>query len=183
MQIRTIAAGLAALAALSACSRAVMTRVPRGIEPVAGFEAPRYMGRWYEIARLDHRFERGMTNVTADYALNEDGSVRVVNSGVRNGRRKSVEGTARFKGDPSVASLAVSFFPGFPGGYQPVLLFQVQPDFLNTCDTARAQSAHTNGMAVALGDGSVRFVNGNIGVATWQAACDPQDGTPLGADW
>ena len=108
MQIRTIAAGLAALAALSACSRAVMTRVPRGIEPVTGFEAPRYMGRWYEIARLDHRFERGMTNVTADYALNEDGSVRVVNSGVRNGRRKSVEGTARFKGDPSVASLAVS---------------------------------------------------------------------------
>lgn len=126
MQIRTIAAGLAALAALSACSRAVMTRVPRGIEPVTGFEAPRYMGRWYEIARLDHRFERGMTNVTADYALNEDGSVRVVNSGVRNGRRKSVEGTARFKGDPSVASLAVSFFPGFPGGYH---VFALDEDY------------------------------------------------------
>lgn len=117
MRIRTIATGLAALAALSAASRAVMTRVPRGIEPVSGFDARLYMGRWYEIARLDHRFERGMTDVTADYALNEDGSVRVINSGVRNGRRKSVEGTARFKGDPDVASLAVSFFPGFPGGY------------------------------------------------------------------
>lgn len=117
MRIRTLAAGLAALAALSAASRAVMTRVPRGIEPVTGFDARLYMGRWYEIARLNHRFERGMTDVTADYALNEDGSVRVVNSGVRNGRRKSIEGTARFKGSPDVASLAVSFFPGFPGGY------------------------------------------------------------------
>jgi prepilin-type processing-associated H-X9-DG protein len=72
---------------------------------------------------------------------------------------------------------------GFPGGYQPVLLFQVQPDYLNTCDTARAQSPHTGGMNVGLGDGSVRFVNGNISVASWQAACDPQDGKPLGADW
>ena len=84
---------------------------------VTGFDAPLYMGRWYEIARLNHRFERGMSDVTADYSLNEDGSVRVINSGTRNGRRKSVEGTARFKGDPDVASLAVSFFPGFPGGY------------------------------------------------------------------
>lgn len=117
MRIRTIAAGLAALAALSACSRAIMTRVPQGIEPVSGFDARLYMGRWYEIARLDHRFERGMTDVTADYALNEDGSVRVINSGVKNGRRKSIEGTARFKGSTDVASLAVSFFPGFPGGY------------------------------------------------------------------
>lgn len=117
MRIRTLATGLAALAALSAASRAIMTRVPRGIEPVTGFDARLYMGRWYEIARLNHRFERGMTDVTADYSLNEDGSVRVVNSGVRSGRRKSVEGTARFKGDPEVASLAVSFFPGFPGGY------------------------------------------------------------------
>jgi len=117
MRIRTIATRLAALAALSAASRAIMTRVPRGITPVTGFDAARYMGRWYEIARLDHRFERGMTDVTADYALNADGSLRVVNSGTRQGRRKSVEGTARFKGSPDVASLAVSFFPGFPGGY------------------------------------------------------------------
>lgn len=117
MRIRTLAAGLAALAAIAACSRAVMTRVPAGIEPVAGFDAGLYMGRWYEIARLDHRFERGMTDVTADYALKGDGSVRVVNSGIKDGRRKSIEGTARFKGDPTVASLAVTFFPGFPGGY------------------------------------------------------------------
>ena len=75
MRIRTLAIGLAALAAAAACSRAVMTRVPAGIEPVTGFEAQRYMGRWHEIARLDHRFERGMTEVTADYSLNDDGTV------------------------------------------------------------------------------------------------------------
>lgn len=117
MRIRTIAIGLAALAALSACSRAIMTRVPAGITPVTGFDADRYAGRWYEIARLDHRFERGMTDVTADYSLSPDGSVRVVNSGLKDGRRKSIEGTARFRGDPDEGSLAVTFFPGFPGGY------------------------------------------------------------------
>lgn len=126
MRIRTLAIGLATLAALSACSRAVMTRVPGGITPVTGFDAPRYMGRWYEIARLHHRFERGMTDVTADYALNADGSIRVVNSGIRNGRRRSIEGTARFRGDPGVASLAVSFFPGFPGGYH---VFALDKDY------------------------------------------------------
>ena len=117
MRIRILAAGLAVLAALSAAARAVMTRVPKGIAPVTGFDAARYMGRWFEIARLDHRFERGMTDVTADYALNADGSVRVVNSGTRNGRRASATATARFLGDPGPGSLAVSFFPGLPGGY------------------------------------------------------------------
>lgn len=126
MRIRTLAIALALAAAGAAGGRAVMTRVPAGIEPVTGFDAARYMGRWYEIARLDHRFERGMTDVTADYALNGDGSVRVVNRGLKNGAWKSVEGTARFRGDPSVASLAVTFFPGFPGGYH---VFELDPDY------------------------------------------------------
>ena len=117
MRIRTLAIGLAALAAADACSRAVMTRVPAGIEPVTGFEAQRYMGRWHEIARLDHRFERGMTDVTADYTLNPDGSVRVLNRGRKDGEWRSIEGTARFLGAPDVASLGVTFFPGFTGGY------------------------------------------------------------------
>ncbi|HRO15283.1 MAG TPA: lipocalin family protein [Paracoccus sp. (in: a-proteobacteria)] len=126
MRIRTLAIALALAAAAAAGGRAVMTRVPAGIEPVTGFDAARYMGRWYEIARLDHRFERGMTDVTADYALNGDGSVRVVNRGLKNGAWKSVEGTAHFRGDPSVASLAVTFFPGFPGGYH---VFELDPDY------------------------------------------------------
>ena len=103
-----------------------MTRVPSGITPVEGFEIERYMGRWYEIARLDHRFERGMTDVTADYRLRPDGTVQVVNSGLRGGERRSADATARFRGDPSVASLAVTFFPGFPGGYH---VFALDEDY------------------------------------------------------
>lgn len=129
MRIRHLAAGLAAVAALvalSACARSAMTRVPSGITPVEGFEVERYMGRWYEIARLDHRFERGMTDVTADYRLRADGTVQVVNSGLRGGERRSADATARFRGDPSVASLAVTFFPGFPGGYH---VFALDEDY------------------------------------------------------
>lgn len=117
MRLRTLALVLAATAAAAACAREAMTRVPAGIEPVTGFDAARYMGRWYEIARLDHRFERGMTDVTATYSLNPDGSVKVVNRGLRDGVWKDIEGTARFRADPGTASLAVTFFPGFPGGY------------------------------------------------------------------
>lgn len=126
MRIRTLALALAALAATAACTRTVMTRVPAGIEPVSGFEIARYMGRWHEIARLDHRFERGMTEVTADYSLNADGTVKVVNRGLKDGQWKSIEGTARFLGDPSVASLRVTFFPGFPGGYH---VFALDPAY------------------------------------------------------
>ena len=55
--------------------------MPAQIQPVTGFDAERYMGKWYEVARLDHRFERGMSNVTAEYALQDDGGVSVVNRG------------------------------------------------------------------------------------------------------
>lgn len=111
-----IVAGILAAIAIPT-ARAVMTRVPAGIEPVTGFDAARYMGQWFEIARLDHRFERGMTDVTATYSLNDDGTVKVVNRGLKNGAWESIEGTARFRGAPDVASLAVSFFPVIAGGY------------------------------------------------------------------
>ena len=55
--------------------------VPEGTEPVKGFDLEPYLGKWYEIARLDHSFERGMSNVTAEYSLREDGGVRVINRG------------------------------------------------------------------------------------------------------
>src|SRR5690606_20915013 len=57
------------------------TGAPSGVEPVTGFEVDRYLGTWYEIARLDHRFERGLTDVTAEYSLNDDGTIRVINRG------------------------------------------------------------------------------------------------------
>jgi len=68
-------------------------------------------------------------------------------------------------------------------GYPACFLFQVQPHFLTTCDSIRAQSAHTGGMNVCLGDASARFLSGGVSVTTWVAACDPRDGVPLGNDW
>lgn len=92
------------------------------IPAVGGFELERYLGKWYEIARLPHRFERGLDFVVAEYALRDDGRVRVVNSGVRDGKTKSVEGVARFKGSPETGLLEVSFFRPFYGDYRIILL-------------------------------------------------------------
>lgn len=49
------------------------TGVPDGVKPVKGFQLERYLGRWYEIARLDHSFERGMSSVSATYSMRKDG--------------------------------------------------------------------------------------------------------------
>jgi prepilin-type N-terminal cleavage/methylation domain-containing protein len=68
-------------------------------------------------------------------------------------------------------------------GYNGCGLFQVQPNALTTCDNGLAQSPHTGGIQVGLGDGSVRFVTRGVSSATWEQACDPRDGAPLGSDW
>ena len=104
------------IALLSACSS---TGTPKGIAPIAGFELDRYLGKWYEIARLDHKFERGLQGVTASYSLNPDGSVKVSNSGVstKTGKRDDAVGTAKFIGASDVAHLKVSFFGPFYGSY------------------------------------------------------------------
>lgn len=92
---------------------------PPGISAVAPFDLARYEGRWYEIARLDHSFERGMTDVSAVYSLQPDGSVRVVNRGFdpSAGRWREAVGKALFTGMPTTGSLKVSFFGPFYGGY------------------------------------------------------------------
>jgi len=68
-------------------------------------------------------------------------------------------------------------------GYNGCGMFQVQPKSLSTCDNGLAQSPHTGGIQVGLGDGSVRFLTRNLTPATWEQACDPRDGVPLGSDW
>jgi apolipoprotein D and lipocalin family protein len=104
--------------------------VPEGIEPVTGFQVERYMGRWYEVARLDHSFERGMEQVTATYELRPDGTVAVLNRGYRADKREwgEASGTAKFLGEPDVAALKVSFFGPFYGGYNVV---DLDPDYQN----------------------------------------------------
>jgi prepilin-type N-terminal cleavage/methylation domain-containing protein/prepilin-type processing-associated H-X9-DG protein len=68
-------------------------------------------------------------------------------------------------------------------GYPACSLFQVRPNWITGCDSSKAQSPHTGGINVCLGDGSVRFVGGGISPETWANACDPRDGVPLGSDW
>lgn len=103
---------VAIAAALGAC-----TGVPDGVEPVP-FDAGRYLGTWYEIARLDHRFERGLTDVTATYSADGDG-IGVVNRGWNPDTCKwaVATGSARFLRGPGVASLAVRFDLPVEGGY------------------------------------------------------------------
>ena len=82
---------------------------------VENFDLKSFMGRWYEIARFDHSFERGMQGVTADYSLQEDGTVLVVNSGKRGDKR--VEAIGRAKTTSQVGRLRVSFFWIFYSDY------------------------------------------------------------------
>ncbi|MBS0496662.1 MAG: lipocalin family protein [Proteobacteria bacterium] len=93
--------------------------VPQNVAPVDGFELNRYLGKWYEIARLDHSFERGLANITAEYSLREDGGVKVVNKGfsVADNKWKEAEGKAYFVRDPQEGYLKVSFFGPFYGAY------------------------------------------------------------------
>ncbi|MCU0937483.1 MAG: lipocalin family protein, partial [Gammaproteobacteria bacterium] len=115
---------LASALGTSGCS----TAPPEGVVAVTPFDVRRYEGRWFEIARLDHAFERGLTDVSAIYRLRPDGSVEVVNRGYdpSKGRWREAVGTARFTGAADRGSLKVSFFGPFYGGYHVVALDQQQ---------------------------------------------------------
>lgn len=101
-------------------------RLPEGIKPVEGFAVQRYLGQWYEIARLDHSFERGLTRVTATYSLRPDGGLKVVNRGYSAAKNtwKTAEGKAFFVNQPDTGYLKVSFFGPFYGSYVVVDLDQ-----------------------------------------------------------
>jgi apolipoprotein D and lipocalin family protein len=93
--------------------------IPANVTPVGNFDLEKYLGKWYEIARLDHSFERGLTRVSAEYSLREDGGVRVLNRGYseKQARWKEVEGKAYFVNQPDQGYLKVSFFGPFYGSY------------------------------------------------------------------
>lgn len=104
------------------------TGTPEGIEPVTGFNKDRYLGTWYEIARLDHSFEEGLSQVTAEYTENDDGSIKVINRGfnAETGQWEEAEGRAVFVGDSDVGHLKVSFFGPFYASYVIFELDQAQ---------------------------------------------------------
>ena len=116
---KMLAAGAGALLSV-ACT----TTPPKGVTPIEGFNADLYLGSWYEIARLDHRFERGLDHVTATYSKRDDGGLKVVNRGfnVKKQRWQESIGKAYFTGSPSQAALKVSFFGPFYGGYNVIAL-------------------------------------------------------------
>jgi apolipoprotein D and lipocalin family protein len=97
------------------------------VRPVNNFKVEKYLGKWYEIARLDHSFERGLTRVTAEYSLRDDGGLKVLNRGYSASENKwqEAEGKAYFVGDPNQAYLKVSFFEPIYGSY---IVFELDHD-------------------------------------------------------
>jgi apolipoprotein D and lipocalin family protein len=93
--------------------------MPENVRPVANFDLNRYMGKWYEIARLDHSFERGLERITAEYSMRDDGGVSVVNRGysIEDEEWKVAEGKAYFVDEENKGYLKVSFFGPFYGSY------------------------------------------------------------------
>ncbi len=107
------------------------TGIPKDVQPVSGFELDRYLGKWYEVARLDHSFERGLSKVTADYSMREDGGVRVLNKGYSTTEDKwdEAEGKAYFIEDTQTGHLKVSFFGPFYASYVIAALDQVNYEY------------------------------------------------------
>lgn len=115
--------GLAALAG-AALYASRNPRIPEGVHPVDGFELDRYLGKWYELARIDHTFEKGLQRTQAEYSHLPDGSIQVINRGYdpRRGEWKVSHGRAKPMIAPDVAALKVSFFGPFYAGYNVVAL-------------------------------------------------------------
>lgn len=115
--------------ALALCATVVLSTAgcesaPKGAIPVSDFDVTSYLGKWYEIARLDFSHEKNMSNVTAEYTLNDDGTIRVKNRGYDyvEGEWKESIGKAKFAGDTDVGALKVSFFGPFYTGYNIIAL-------------------------------------------------------------
>ncbi len=125
---------LASLLMLIGC-----THSPQGVAPVEDFALERYLGTWYEIARLDHRFERGLSRVTANYSKRADGGIDVLNRGYNSqtAHWQEASGRAYPLGAPSLGSLKVSFFWPFYAGYHIIALDQENYAYALVCGPDR----------------------------------------------
>lgn len=121
MKLWRVLIGIALSLTLAACKSPTP---PEGVSPITNFDANRYLGKWYEVARLENRFERGLEQVSATYGERNDGGLSVLNRGydpVKDVWKES-EGKAYFTGTPTTAALKVSFFGPFYGGYNVIAL-------------------------------------------------------------
>lgn len=112
--MKTLIALFAAAFALTGCAGNPVNAVP-----VTGFASERYLGTWYEVARLDHSFERGLSNVSANYTKRDDGKITVHNKGYndKKGKFEDAKGKAKFAAAETTGHLKVSFFGPFYGDY------------------------------------------------------------------
>ena len=123
-----LALGAVAAGATYTLARGMGVRVPPGITPVEGFDAQRYLGDWFELARIEQHYEQGLVNTQARYQLADDGSLAVTNRGYDPARKRwrQAQGRARFLGETTRAALKVSFWGPFYSGYNVVAL---DPDY------------------------------------------------------
>ena len=108
--------------ALASCLLPVLASAQKPVDnsTIKSLDLNRYLGTWYEIARFDHRFERGMEQTQATYTLQKDGTIKVLNAGMKNGKPKQSEGLAKLTDTPAL--LRVSFFGPFYSDYRVMLL-------------------------------------------------------------
>jgi len=98
--------------------------IPKGVTAAHQFDKQKYLGKWYEIARLDFKFEKNLNNTTAEYSLNSNGTIKVLNRGfnTKTQKWKSVTGKARFIKEENIGMLEVSFFGPFYSGYNVIAI-------------------------------------------------------------
>jgi apolipoprotein D and lipocalin family protein len=114
---------------LIACKQPAMTQPDQTIHTEFSFKLEKYLGTWYEIARFDHPFERGLQGVTATYSLKPDGKIEVLNQGYKNGldgKFKKAVGKAKLSNPETPRNLLVSFFWIF---YAPYNILELDPDY------------------------------------------------------
>lgn len=110
-----ISLGILGFVILNSCS----PKIPDGATAIQNFNAEKYLGKWYEIARFDYRFEKNLDNVTAEYSKKTNGNIEVKNRGYNYVKKewKEAIGEAKFVNQPTEARLKVSFFKPFWSGY------------------------------------------------------------------
>ena len=98
--------------------------IPKGVKAVEPFEKAKYLGKWYEIARIDFKYEKDLNNTTAEYSLNANGTIKVTNKGynTKTGQWKQAIGKAKFAVNDRIGILKVSFFGPFYSGYNVIAL-------------------------------------------------------------